>query len=92
MLTYYLLRWVFLELEINWYTVVINKKRLKSVKILLPSVVDMSGAGIKTHSCYQSDYNIKIKQSIIISKSVNIFVTFCSGYLWSWNKTCMCHQ
>ena len=31
------------------------------------------------------------KRSGIFNKT-KIFVTFCSGYLWSWNKTHSCYQ
>ena len=54
---------------------------------LLPSVVDICGAGIKRAVVInQKRFENKNKQSTIISNSVKIFFTFCSGDLWSWKK------
>ena len=35
----------------------------------------------------RKDCNIKMKQSTVILKTVNINLTLCSSYLWSWNET-----
>ena len=60
---------------------------------LLPSLVDTSGAGIKrTRVINKNRFQNKINQTTINLNSVKIFVTFCSGFLWSWNKTHSCYQ
>ena len=54
---------------------------------LLPSVVDICGAGMKRAVVInQKRFENKNNQSTIISNSVKIFFTFCSGDLWSWKK------
>ena len=71
-----------------------NQKRLRNKNtkstIIWNSVVEISGAD-QTDSFYQSEknYALKIKQKTIIVKTL---VTFCSGDLWSWNKTHGCCQ
>ena len=45
-------------------------------RYLLPSVVDISGAGIKRKVVIKKVKKIEIKASTIISNSVNRFVTF----------------
>ena len=49
---------------------------------MLPSLVDVSGAGIKhTVVMNKKDYKVEIRQSTKIWNGVKIIVTFCSGYL-----------
>ena len=52
---------------------------------MLPSEVDISGAG-KERTIGIKKKRLRNYEITTISKSGKIFVTFCSGDLWSWKK------
>ena len=56
------------------------------LRYLLPSVVDISETEKKNRT-------VNINQKRLQQKNnADTFVTFCSGYLWSWNKIDSCYQ
>ena len=58
---------------------------LKNANILVPCVVDCSGAEIKRTVVSNKKDFTKVKKYCDF-KYCNVNVTLCSSYLWSWNE------
>ena len=67
-----------------------SKETSNTLTLILPSEGVISEAEIK-RTVVINEKILQNEERTIFSNGAKIFVTFCSGYLWSWNKTHSCH-